>query len=129
MKHHEAYVNQIVSFRAKGSSGPTVIGKVTKVNPKNIKVLSNDGRTWTVHPSFLSPTSETFELDTSKSFSVGEVVRDTGRLSSKGLLVVIRARTDGTLHLAQLGGSANGVYWTGIPTARVEKVEFALEGV
>lgn len=129
MRHLEVFIGQIVSFHSKGSSGPLVIGKVTKVNPKNIKVLSTDGRTWTVHPSLLSPSTEEFTLDTSKTFSLGEVVRDTGSLSSKGLLVVIKVRSDSTLNVATLGGSPRGVYYSGVPSARLEKVEFSLEGV
>jgi len=46
-------VGNRVQFDA-GNRGGVVKGKISKVNQKTVGVIADNGRRWTVHPSFLT---------------------------------------------------------------------------
>lgn len=124
MNRYAAHTGMIVQFAYKGKIH---VARVEKVNPKNIKVMTTDGRTWNVSPSLLSPSTLDFDLDTSKSFSLGTVVNFASKPGT--LFVIIKQRSEGNYNIAELGGSKDGKYYTGVSVTSLEQVDFALEGV
>lgn len=129
---HETYPGQILWVRA---SGGRVLAKVTKVNPKNIKLVTENGAGFNAHPSFLdTPTpSEAAAWDDSTISSsstyqpvLGEVVKfKNGKRS--GLYVILGSHGS-TWRVAKLGGDKNQ-YIRNITPDHIERVEFELAGV
>lgn len=121
MNRYAAHTGMIVQFHYKGK---THVARIEKINPKNFKVMTMDGKMWNAHPSLLTPSTEDFEVKDSEVFHPGTVV-----LYKDDHFVVLTSKGNGTLHLAKLGGDKNGLFYTGVSPTRVKKVEFELETV
>lgn len=138
VSRHTCYPGQILWIRAtKGK----VLGKVIKVNPKNIKLVTEDGSRYNAHPSFLdTPTPAEADawdsgstgyspLAPSTTLHMGQVVRfkHPGVSKYEGLWVVCGAHA-GSYRVARLGGD-RGKYIRGVDATSVEVVNFELAGV
>ena len=132
MLRDEIYAGQILwlNHNKNGYVTDQELVRVLRVNPKNIKCESENGTTWTAHPSFLSLA----DSDDVARFSVaapgeqltlGAVVRfKAGSVYSRHSakyrdLVVIAHKSNGMWSLAPLGGD-RGKYFKSIPAGALE---------
>lgn len=132
MNRSDCRVGMDVSFRHKGF---TWYGKIIKVNPKNIKVMTHAPSVtrYNVAPVFLTDETGSSTAPTVKSvpaaslviYYKGNVVKCP--MLGTELFVVIGNRA-GTYNLAKLGGDG-GKYYTSIEAAQIEQVNFELAGV
>ena len=126
-------VGMPVSFRHKGIKW---YGKITKINPKNVKVTTHSPHVtrYNVHPSFLNdetgspiaPTPATVSPASLVVYFKGNVVKVPSIDAS--CLFVILGHRDGTYNVAKLGGEG-GKYYNGIEAVQIEQVNFELAGV
>jgi hypothetical protein len=106
--------------------------KVVKVNPKNIKCIGEDGRTWNVPftrlreatPEEEAKWEESHPASQAELIRLGHVVkfRNPTNAAQKGLFVVIKQGV-GTVNLAYLGGNIQSKYFRGVPEDAVEKTD------
>lgn len=122
------YVGQIVRF---SHSGKKVIARVEKVNPKSIKVITEEGTAWRISAGLLSP-ADADEVsgfcikEPEEALVVGQVVRfkePTAR--GKDPLLVVIGSHGTALRLAPLGGR-RGAYYRGVTPAQLEVVPFSV---
>lgn len=128
MNRDVAFPGQILEMRARGG---VQIVKVLKVNPKNIKVETEDGTVWNCHPALLDPTTASFHSKVAAGapmLTLGTVVRFKEAVRNKYPLLVVVANHAGSWRLAPLGGD-KGHYYRGIQAHELEAVNFNLEGV
>jgi len=52
VKSNKLCIGQQISFEARGM---VHVGKITKFLQRNVRVMVDDGKTWTVNPRFLNP--------------------------------------------------------------------------
>lgn len=135
MHKNDLYVGQIVKMSAPGRVGKSLV-RVEKINPKNIKVIKENGEKWNVHPLYLFPVTDeerdSFTLTEAPGASLvmGAVVKFKGVMESKSkypLLVVVGQHGEG-YRLAPLGGDG-GRYYRGISASQIEIVNFDVAGV
>lgn len=132
MLRDEIYNGQILWLNHKKNGYVTSreLVRVLRVNPKNIKCESENGTTWTAHPSFLSLA----DSDDVARFSVaapgeqltlGAVVRFKAESAYSRYraqyrdLVVIAHKSNGMWSLAPLGGD-KGKFFKSIPAEALE---------
>lgn len=108
--------------------------QVKKINPKNVKCLAADGRTWNVDMRRLEKASEAdasefrgkvFERETTvELLRIGHVVKFKAatKPNLQGLFVVIKENADG-FNLVNLGGNLQRQYFRTVPAQLLEKVE------
>lgn len=97
--------------------------KVIKVNPKNIKVTTEDGQIWNAHPSFLSLTTDTFRDPAAAKYQPGTVVHTTEIASLASQPLVVIEYKAGGYNLAPLGG---GTVRKGFAEDCLEVVDFTV---
>ena len=125
MNRDDIYVGQILWINHKAA--PRELAQVTRVNPKNIKTVAENGTTWTVHPSFLSLADtadvESFRLQApGEQLTLGAVVRfkeGSVRAASHPQytnLVVIAHKSAGYWAVAPLGGD-QGKHFGKVPAS------------
>lgn len=129
MYRHEAYVGQIVYVAGNLRS----LGKVFKDNPKNLKVIMQDGTKWNIPYAFARPATQG-EIDTydestpaGPSLCVGMLVRfrrDADH-AKYGPQVVI-GQHGVSWRVARLGGQ-NGQYLRGIAADELQVIDFNVE--
>lgn len=132
MMRHELYPGLVCWLAS--PKNPRCLVRVVKVNPKNVRVIKEDGARWNVHPTFLSNASvaeqTSFKLiEPDEALVLGSVVRlkDAKARDKHPLLVIIRERAS-LFTLAPLGGD-RGLHYSGISAAELEIVKFELNGV
>lgn len=128
----DLYVGMDVSFTHKGTRW---YGKVTKINPKNVKVTTHSPSVtrYNVAPVFLIDETGSSTAPTVKSvppaslvvYFKGNVVKCS--VLGPDLYVVVGERA-GTYSLVKLGGDG-GKYYNGIEAVMIEQVNFELAGV
>lgn len=124
MKREDIYVGQTLEL-SHGKVGGSVIVKVIKKNPKNIKVRTESGTVWNAHPSFLEKTIKTFSEIVLK-YELGTLVKL--RKGTKTLFVVgsIDKNSSYPYTLVKLGGSSFPVCAT---QDEIEIVNFSTENI
>lgn len=133
MLKSDIFVGQILRLRSSKFGNPLV--KVVKVNPKNIKVIAEDGGRYNCSPGLLLPTEpwDTFSptpasAESTPRLTLGSVVRFKIKTDVKYPLLVVVGSHKGTWRLAPLGGD-DGRYYRGICAEQIEVVNFEMEGV
>lgn len=132
MLRDEIYVGQIlwINHKKNGYVTGRELARVLRVNPKNIKCESENGTTWTVHPSFLtladSDDVARFSVATpGEQLTLGAVVRFKGssaysrHYAQYRDLVVIAHKSSGMWSLAPLGGDG-GKFFKSVPGEALE---------
>lgn len=129
MHRNELYVGQVLVLNT--SRTGRLLVKVKKINPKNVKVVTESGAAWGCSPSFLllPEPHEVFEAAagsaSSSDLHMGTAVRFIdGRVA--GIFVICGSHS-GSWRLAKLGGNG-GRYYSGIATERLEVVNLNIEG-
>lgn len=133
MDRHDCRVGMNVSFHHKGV---TWYGKITKINPKNMKVTTHHPHVsrYNVHPIHLTDESGSSTAPTVKSVPAASLVvyfrGNVVKCPSLGadLYVVLNGGREGLYNLAKLGGNG-GLYYTDISASLIEQVNFELAGV
>ena len=129
MLKNEAYVGQIVRLRV---GGRLSLAKITKINPKNIKVTTADGTRWNCSPSYLNPALpgevERFEAEAAAAAAaaplmLGSLVRFKG---GSGDNYVVIGRHGDSWRIALLGGD-DGRYLRGVSAEQLEVIDFNVE--
>lgn len=126
MNKHEIYVGQTLILDNRKTGVLTV--KVKKVNPKNVKVVTEDGVTWNCSPFFLSPAPLGVKFESKVSagpaLGLGVAVKFVSG-GEPGLFVVV-GNHGGLWRVARLGGD-NGRYYSGLEASRFEVVNLNIE--
>lgn len=129
MKRHEVYLGQVLVLDTPTTG--RILVKVKKINPKNIKVVTEAGGVWNCSALFLT-LPEPHEVFTpaagsapSSDLHMGTAVRFIDG-SIAGLFVICGSHS-GSWRLAKLGGNG-GRYYSGIATERLEVVNLNIEG-
>lgn len=138
MQRYELYAGQIVFVEApRAGKG---LGKVIKVNPKNIKILMEDGSRWNMAPTFIKRAATSEEIlafeeitksgATEKGLTLGTVVQFKNNTGDREGVFVVIGFHGGAWRLAKLGGD-KGRYYRGIDASSLVIVDFdlATEGV
>lgn len=127
MQKSEAYIGQIVTISGSRLKG---IAKVTKVNQKNLQVVTPEGDRWSVHPAFAdqAPASawdefSTAEIPSTERITLGSLVRYSERPHN---LYVAIGKRDGFWRIARLGGD-NGSYFRGVTAHQLTLVNYDIE--
>ena len=110
MNRSDIYPGMIVEVNAGAYRGRA--WKVTKINPKNIKLVDSTGVGLNASPNYLSPTELTFTEDDEPRLVLGQVVKYKGED-----YVIIKSGFD-TYNIAKLGGD-NDRYYRSVPAARL----------
>lgn len=109
--------------------------KCVKVNPKNVRCQSKDGRLWNIDMRRLTKANEAEAASFTEAtldalledakYRAGTVCKFkvADKAGKKGLFVVIKDKGDGTVSLAYLGGNLQNRYWPTVATASLEQVE------
>jgi hypothetical protein len=108
--------------------------EVKKINPKNVKCLAADGRTWNVDFRRLVKASDVEEQryrgqvlereTTTELLRLGHVVKFkvATKPAMQGLFVVTKENPDG-FNLVNLGGNLQRQYYRTVPAHMLEKVD------
>lgn len=128
MNREDVYVGSILDIVARGKRTKV---KVLKVNPKNIKCITEDGSKWNAHPSFLHlPTDATWTpavaAPSTPGINLGVVVRFKNKALNKHPLYVVIGSHASAWRVAALGGDG-GRYYRGISSAELEVVNVNLD--
>lgn len=129
MIREDIYIGQILDINARGKRTKV---KVIKVNPKNVKCVTEDGTKWNAHPSFLHlPKDATWTpaaAGPAPSLTVGSLVRFKNAALNKHPLYVVIGSHASTWRIAAVGGDG-GRYYRGITAAELEVVDYKIDGL
>ena len=127
ISRHTLYTGKIVWLD--DNRGLRELVKVEKVNPKNIKVVTQSGKRWNASPFFLhEATPEDMsgwtEVLPEKPLYLGTGVRFRDGRDSH--IYVILGDTSGLYRIAKLGGDGNR-YIRGVSASQLEVVDLNIE--
>ena len=116
MHRSDIYPGQLVIFRGKTA-------KVEKINPKYIKIITEDGDRWDAYHHSLdaAPAGTAWEVSEATNARLGSVVQfKDERARRKHPQLVVIGKHGGALRLAPLGGTADNSYYRGVSKSQVE---------